>query len=198
MWEFIDKVVYINLDKRPDRNEHMKKMTSTFGDKVIRFEAIEDTHGYLGCARSHIGLLELAIQENWKNVLVLEDDAEWNNLEENYERLERLSTLDYDILLLGGVAVIKDNNDKVYSSQTTASYLIQNHYYQTLLANFKEAYECLKREGYGMFAIDQYWKQLQKKDKWYIVSNPCMIYQKPDYSDIENAYVDYRNAFLVS
>lgn len=197
MWEFVDKVVYINLKKRPDRNEHMKKMTSVFGDKVIRFEGIEDSPGYLGCARSHIGVLELAIQENWKNVLVLEDDAEWNDLEQNYKRLERLSTLDYDVLLLGGVAVVKDTTDRVYSSQTATSYLIQNHYYQTLLSNFKQAYIGLKQRGYGAFAIDQYWKQLQQIDKWYIVSYPSMVYQRPDYSDIENAYVDYRNAFYV-
>lgn len=197
MWEFVDKVVYINLRKRTDRNKHMKNMTSTFGNKVIRFEAIEDSLGYLGCARSHIGVLELAIQEKWQNVLVLEDDAEWNNLEENYKRLEKLSTLNYDVLLLGGVGVVKDTTDRVYSSQTATSYLVQSHYYQTLLANFKQAYQGLKQEGYGMFAIDQHWKLLQQIGKWYIVSNPCMVYQKPDYSDIENTYVDYRNAFLI-
>lgn len=197
MWEFVDKVVYINLARRPDRNEHMKRMTETFGEKAIRFEAIEDSSGYLGCARSHIGVLELAIQENWKNVLVLEDDAEWNSFEKNYKRLEAFITRPYDVILLGGVAIHKDNLDRVFSSQTATSYLIQNHYYTTLLANFQEAYDGLLKEGYGKFAIDQYWKQLQKTDHWYILSQPCMIYQKPDYSDIEQHYVDYRSAFYV-
>lgn len=197
MWEFIEKVVYINLAKRQDRNEHMKKMTETFGDKVLRFDAIQETPGYLGCAQSHIRVLELAIQENWKNVLILEDDAEWNSLEKNYKRLQALSTRHYDVLLLGGVAVHKDNTERVYSSQTATSYLIQSHYYPTLLANFKQAYDGLKEKGYGSFAIDQHWKQLQRVDRWYIVSNPCMIYQRPDYSDIEQQYVDYRDAFHV-
>lgn len=197
MWEFIEKVVYINLAKRRDRNEHMKQMTNLFGDKVIRFEAIEENPGYLGCARSHIGVLELAIQENWKNVLVLEDDAEWNCIEKSYKKLEALTTRSYDVILLGGVAVHKNTVDKVYSSQTATSYLIQNHYYMTLLANFKEAYSGLLQEGYGKFAIDQHWKQLQKKDNWYILSDPCMIYQRPDYSDIEQNHVDYRSAFQV-
>lgn len=197
MWEFIEKVVYINLAKRSDRNEHMKEMTKIFGDKVIRFEAIEETPGYLGCARSHIGVLELAIQENWKNVLVLEDDAEWNCIEKSYKKLEALSTRTYDVILLGGVAVHKNTVDKVYSSQTATSYLIQNHYYTTLLSNFKEAYTGLLEEGYGKFAIDQHWKKLQKQDTWYILSEPCMIYQRPDYSDIEQTHVDYRSAFQV-
>jgi glycosyl transferase family 25 len=197
MWEFIEKVVYINLEKRQDRNEHMKTMTETFGNKVLRFDAIQETPGYLGCAQSHIRVLELAVRENWKNVLILEDDAEWNSLEKNYKRLQDLSTQQYDVLLLGGVAVHKDNTERVYSSQTATSYLIQNHYYSTLLANFKQAYVGLKEKGYGSFAIDQHWKQLQRVDRWYIISNPCMIYQKPDYSDIEQQYVDYRDAFQV-
>lgn len=197
MWDFVDKVVYINLAKRPDRNEHMKEMTKIFGKKVLRFEAIEETPGYLGCAKSHIGVLELAIQENWKNVLVLEDDADWNHFEQNYKRLEALSTRIYDVILLGGVAVQKDSVDRVHSSQTATSYLIQNHYYNTLLTNFKEAYNGLQTEGYGRYAIDQHWKHLQSRDVWYILSSPCMIYQKPDYSDIENTHVDYRDAFQV-
>lgn len=197
MWEFIEKVVYINLASRPDRNEHMKKMTEIFGDKVIRFDAIKQTPGYLGCAQSHMYVLELAIQENWKNVLILEDDAEWNQFEFNYKRLESLATQTYDVLLLGGVAVHKDHTQRVYSSQTATSYLIQNHYYRTLLANFRQAYDGLKNEGYGRFAIDQHWKQLQKIDTWYIISDPCLVYQRPDYSDIEQQHVDYRDAFQV-
>jgi glycosyl transferase family 25 len=197
MWEFVEKVVYINLAKRPDRNEHMKEMTKPFGNKVLRFEAIEAEPGSIGCARSHIGVLELAIQEGWKNVLVLEDDAEWNEFDTNYKRLEKLVSQPFDVILLGGVAVHKDSTEKVYSSQTASSYLVQTHYYSTLLNNFKEACSGLSSGDHRTYAIDQYWKRLQKVDTWYIVSNPCMIYQKPDYSDIEKYNVDYREAFQI-
>lgn len=199
MWEFVDKVVYINLEKRPDRNSHMQEITKTFGDKVIRFNAIEDSPGYLGCSASHIGVLEIAIQNNWKNVLIFEDDIQWNKFQNNYLRLEFLANnYDYDVIALGGVSIIKQSNDKLISAQTASGYLVCNKYYKKLLDNFKEGYELLKTTNqYGIYALDQYWKPLQSKGNWYIISNPCMIYQKPDYSDIENMIVDYRSAFKI-
>lgn len=198
MWEFVDKVIYINLDKRPDRNEHMKKMTSTFGDKVIRFSAIEGP-GYFGCTQSHIGVLELAVKNNWKNVLVMEDDAEWNDFESNYKRLETLASNTYDVILLGGVAVYKHYNDKLISAQTATAYLVNSHYYSKLIETFKEGLTLLKETGNdNLYANDQYWKKYQNIDNWFIVSHPCMVYQRPDYSNILNMNVDYRNAFLIS
>jgi len=196
MWDFIDKAVYINLEKRKDRNDCMKEMTKTFGDKVVRFEAIEDNPGYLGCSRSHIAVLEMAIANNWKNVLILEDDAEWNKFKNNYLQLEFLVTKrDYDVIMLGGVCVYKHPNDRLISAQTTTGYVVNRSYYSKLLQNFKESYNLLKEQNNpNLFALDQYWKNLQAKDNWYILS---MVYQRPDFSDIENRFVDYRSAFKV-
>ncbi len=196
MWDFIDKVVYINLEKRKDRNEHMKRMTETFGDKVIRFEAIEDNPGYLGCSRSHIEVVRMALSSNWKNVLILEDDAEWNSFESGYNKFKELSEKDYDVIVLGGSCVYR-NGDRVYSSQCATGYLVNQHYLPKLLQNFENGYVNLETSrNYGMFALDQYWKHLQPHDNWFIV-NPCLVYQRPDYSDIEKQYVDYRSAFHV-
>lgn len=199
MWDFIDKVVYINLEKRPDRNIRMKEMLKSFGDKVLRFNAIEDSPGYLGCSQSHIAVLEMAIANNWKNVLIFEDDVEWNKFERNYLRLEFLATkYPYDVILLGGVCVYKHPNDRLISSQTASGYLVSSNYYRKLLENFKEGYDLLKSTDHHiLYALDQYWKNLQAKDTWYIIAEPCMIYQKADYSDIEKRPVDYRSAFKI-
>ena len=43
-WNFIDKVVYINLERSTERNEHMKEFVKPFGDKVIRFNANRYAH----------------------------------------------------------------------------------------------------------------------------------------------------------
>lgn len=199
MWEFVDKVVYINLEKRPDRNEHMKEITKTFGDKVMRFNAIEDNIGLVGCSQSHIAVLEMAIQNNWKNILIMEDDAEWNSFKNNYLRLEFLAkNYPYDVILLGGVCVYKHPNDRLISAQTATAYLVNNHYYSKLLGNLKEALDLLKRTNHHvLYANDQHWKNLQKVDNWYIIADPCMVYQRPDYSNIENKQVDYRSAFKI-
>jgi predicted AAA+ superfamily ATPase len=37
-----------------------------------------------------LGLLEMAIENKWKNVLVLEDDIEWNHSEIGYRNLKKL------------------------------------------------------------------------------------------------------------
>jgi glycosyl transferase family 25 len=195
MWEFIDKVVYINLARRPDRNEHIKRVTQVFGDKVIRFDAIE-APSYIGCTLSHIGVLELASKNNWKNVLIMEDDAEWNEFDMNYKRLETLASQPYDVIMLGGVAVHKYPNNKLISAQTSAAYLVSSHYYSKLITIFKEANELLTQTGdERSYATDQYWKKYQHVDNWYIISEPCMVYQRPDYSNILNTFVDYREAF---
>jgi glycosyl transferase family 25 len=193
-WNFIDKVVYINLDERKDRNEHMKHVTSCFSEKVTRFSAIKDTPGSIGCMKSHIGVLELAIQNKWKNLLVLEDDAVWNRLHEGYITLRELSSNEYDVIVLGGTCVKRDGN-KLISCKTTVGYLINSHYYSTLLENFKEGLESLKQtHDVEMYAVDAYWQRLQSRDNWFILY-PCLIYQRSDYSNICNSFQDYKSFF---
>lgn len=48
--------------------------------KVIRFDAIKDVEGYIGCTKSHIAVLKMAIEHKWPNVLIVEDDMQWKNL----------------------------------------------------------------------------------------------------------------------
>lgn len=195
MFEFIDKVVYINLDRRTDRREHMEKMTQVFGDKVIRFNAIPHTIGIVGCVKSHIEILKMALRQEWKNVLVLEDDSEWNRFSTGYSILNTLANNPYDVILLGGCSSYFDRNSyKLYSSQTTTAYLINKHYIPILLQNFESGLiGLLDTNDRPVYSLDMYWKQLQAKDNWFIVS-PSLIYQMPSYSDIEGKDVDYRVA----
>ena len=198
-WDFIENVVYINLDKRTDRREHMEKMTSCFGDKVHRFSAIEDVVGIRGCAKSHIAVLEMALDNNWKNVLVLEDDAEWNDSDKGYLVLKDIVKKKYDVIILGGNKIkCYEKSYKLISSWTTVGYLINNDYFSTLLENFKEGLDKNINEGKTHEnALDIYWNKLQIKDNWY-TTLPVCIYQKASYSDIENMDVDYSNDMLSS
>ena len=79
MWEFIDKIVYINLDHRQDRRDVMAKFFEEGGmpsEKIIRFSAVKHTRGAIGCLTSHTEVLRMAKKEGWKNVLILEDDLQ--------------------------------------------------------------------------------------------------------------------------
>lgn len=193
-WDFIDKVIYINLNHRTDRNESMKEMTKCFEDKVIRFSAIQQEPGFIGCTKSHIAVLEMAIENKWKNVMILEDDAIWNKYEQGYDKLKKFINTAYDVIVLGGTFVNRIG-DKVLSCKTTVGYVVNSNYYLTLLNNFKEGLSMLEQtHNKDLFAIDSYWSKLQQKDNWLIIT-PCLVYQKPDYSDICKVHQNYTTYF---
>jgi hypothetical protein len=79
---------------------------------------------------------------------------------------------------------------KLFSGQTTTAYLVQNHYYDKLLENFREGLNGFLLTGnYPMYSIDQYWKQIQPTDNWYCVI-PSLIIQREGYSDIERSVIN--------
>jgi glycosyl transferase family 25 len=189
----IEKVVYINLAHRSDRKEQVEKELSIFPpEKIVRFDAIKHDEGGIGCSLSHAAVLELAIQNNWKNVLIVEDDLQWTNFEKASQLLENLVRNPFDVIMLSGYFVSYNTETyKLNKSSATTAYLVNNHYFQTLLANFKEGVELLKTDyNNGNYRADIYWNHLQKKDNWYIVM-PQMCSQRPSFSDIEKCSVDY-------
>jgi glycosyl transferase family 25 len=192
MWDFLDKVVYINLDKRTDRRTHMEGVTATFGNKVHRFAAIEG--GSIGCTKSHVAVLRQAMEENVSNILILEDDVEWTQFESGYAQLESLVSNPYDVIMLGAGSLVQgDAPNRVYTAQCAHAYIVNKHYIPILLQTFEDGLQCLiasPAQEY-LYAHDQYWKNLQPFHKWYIVL-PFLMYQRPDYSDIQKQYVDYR------
>ena len=191
MWEFLDGVVYINLDKRTDRREHMEKMTKLLPN-VHRFSAIEHNPGYIGASKSHIGALNLALEKGWKNVLILEDDAQWNEFEKGYAKLEALVSKDYDVIMLGsGRASYESSTSKLFSAQSGVGYLVNGHYIPTLLKTFEEGLEKLiSTNDVYHYGLDMYWKNIQPHDNWFVII-PSLVYQIPSYSDIVKQYVEY-------
>jgi glycosyl transferase family 25 len=190
MWEFVDHVVYINLDKRTDRNARMKQFFKDGqipDEKVSRFSAIRDTPGILGCMRSHIGALSLAIQNKWKNVLILEDDVAWNHFEKNYKELEQIVNIpNWDVCMLGGLFA-ETNENRIRSAIYAHAYIVNHHYYTKLLAHFQEGLR-LKRSHAGateVFHNDVYWIKLQINDTWIGVLGSLCI-QTVGFSDTHN------------
>ena len=190
---------YINLEKRIDRKESIEKQLLLYfpPEKIIRFNAISEKPGYIGCSKSHIEVLQLAIDNKWNNCLIVEDDMIWNNFNEGYLILEKLIKNSFDIILFG--ATYSKFNPKTFKlnyGKTTTSYLISQHYYKVLLENFKEGLnKLISEKKYASYAIDVYWRKLQEKDNWYLISPPLSV-QKEDYSDIENKKVNYTSSFF--
>ena len=189
----IEKVVYINLEHRTDRKQQIERELSVFpSEKVVRFNAVyEKDRGHVGCSRSHIAVLEMAIQNKWKNILIVEDDMVWNEFEKGILILKQLSTKNPDVIMLGGYGVsMATGTYRLRKANTTVAYLVFDKYYQTLLSNFREGALLLERNYARLtpYAIDQYWHRLQERDNWYIIY-PGLCYQREGYSDIEQTSV---------
>ena len=80
IFDYFDAIYCINLDKRPDRWEWVKKEFEKMGieDKVKRFPAFDVNKKHVGCALSHRYIIKLAKENKYNNVLILEDDIYFN------------------------------------------------------------------------------------------------------------------------
>jgi GR25 family glycosyltransferase involved in LPS biosynthesis len=195
----IQHAFYINLLSRPDRKQHVEEQLQIIGLKAERFNAIKLPNGALGCSMSHLKCLETAKEKKWSHVLIVEDDIKF--LDPNLFKTQLNTFLtkhnDWDVVIIGGNNVppyqnIDETCVRVSSCQTTTGYLVNGHYFDTLITNFRTGIKKLLENPtqHILYAIDKYWFQLQKKDKWYLII-PLTVTQREDYSDIEKRPTNY-------
>jgi GR25 family glycosyltransferase involved in LPS biosynthesis len=198
--ELLENCLFINLDKRVDRLEHVTKQLEMMGINGERFKAVETKDGAIGCTMSHIKCLELAKARGYEQVFICEDDIEFTNKEVFLKSLDKFYTEGpvWDVCILGGnngppYSVYSDYCVRVFNCQTTTGYIVKKHYYDVLIDNFRESVRNLIREPENkkMYALDVYWKRLQQQNLWYFIV-PITIAQVESYSDIENRVTDYR------
>ena len=200
----IKHAFYINLDSRPDRKAHVEKQMSNIGIVTERFKAIKLSNGALGCSMSHLKLLEIAKANNLPHVLIVEDDILFTDISLFVNQFNKFLELhkDFDVVLISGNNLppyknIDDTCVKVSQCQTTTGYLVQSHYYDTLINNYRKGIKNLieNPENHKLFAIDKFWFNLQKIHKWYLII-PLSVTQREDYSDIEKRPTNYSRAML--
>jgi glycosyl transferase, family 25 len=200
----IKHAFYINLESRPDRKMHVENQLKSIGIYPERFNAIKMSNGAIGCSMSHLTLIETAKANNWEHILIVEDDIlftdpnlftkQFNHFLSNHK--------EFDVVILSGnnmppFETIDDTCVQVSRCQTTTCYLVQQHYYDKLIQNFREGIHKLMREPHNhkLYAIDKYWFHLQQIDKWYLII-PLTVTQREDYSDIEKHTTNYSRAML--
>lgn len=205
-WSFVDMAVYINLDSRVDRNKNIQQELEKVclpAEKIIRFEAIKNKAGTLGCVKSHLAVLKMAQQNNWKNVLVLEDDMVFHDDADTIIRknnfFSKLNNIEWDVAFLSAsyfiVNAIDDNFFKVKFSYLSNSYLVNNHYYEKLIENYTESVQQLEMGGNAAkYGLDSNWLKIMETDNWYGVY-PVLGYQRTDISDIRHIEVDHTESF---
>ena len=191
----IDGIVYINLEKREDRQklilEELNKIEVDM-DKVNKVSGVyTPKNGHKGCVQSHILALNMAKMNKWKQVLIFEDDMELNVTPDEFNDKidmaldylnESKSPNEWDVIMLATGWTEKidtDNKDivRIKSATTSSGYIVAEKYYDTLLEVFNECNDNMTKDKWGggpdwePYALDQQWAKLQAKDNWYAFKN---------------------------
>jgi GR25 family glycosyltransferase involved in LPS biosynthesis len=200
----IDQIVYINLDHRIDRNVQILnefKRLNIAPNKFTRLSAVKFNNGAMGCTLSHSKVIQMAKENKWKTIMVLEDDYSFVNdlkyINESINYLFNKFSLDWSIISLsrGARQDMNNINDKylwkAIAVSTTAGYIVKESFYDTLLSNYKEGLmKLMKETNKQHYTLDAYWINLQPISNWYAF-NPSIGYQRESFSDIEGRYVNY-------
>ena len=197
-------VMYINLDSRQDRKEHVERELKKIDvNDPERFKAINLDNGALGCSMSHLKCIEIAKQREYDYILICEDDIEFLNPELFLTQLNKFldSNVSWDVVLIAGNNMlpykhINNTYIQVYNCQTTTGYIVQKQYYDKLIKNYKEGIQNLiKNPNNNEYKIDKHWFKLQRIDNWFLII-PLSVVQREDYSDIEKKTTNFKKYML--
>jgi len=190
----------INLDSRPDRWEHMQ-VAWKGAFELTRVSAVQETPGWVGCALSHIKIVEDAKQRGDPMVLVWEDDCIPRNRHPRAVK-ELWNEISYKL------SCCRDQWDVVLGA-TSAAYKGAT-YNQPLSTRNMEVYDLphgftTHWTLYNSSAYDRMieWKTLRDpqidvylfKTFRVKVVVPFLAEQNTGYSDIESQQVDYHDMF---
>ena len=201
----IKNIFYINLSHRTDRKQHIETQLKTIGLNTFeRFNAIKLADGRVGCSMSHLKCLHLAKKRKYTHLLICEDDTTFLNPHLFMTHLNLFLKRDkpWDVVLFAGNNIppyqaVDATCIKVIHCQTTTCYLVNGHYFDTLIQNIKTGVDHLIKSpnNPGYYAIDRYWFILQARDNWFLIIPPTVI-QREDYSDIEKRNTNYSTMMM--
>ena len=215
--EYFSKIYCINLDSRPDRyNECLREFkklnidvqrVSGINGKLYFRPGLNLSAGAYGLLLTNIRIIEDAIMNEHKNILVLEDDVKFIDI--FYKIFNEKITLlpnDWDLLYLGGNNVFHqgkfnlitgDKNFKVTKenyktlnhelckttwTQTTHAVAINSKFYDILMDSIRKNMTQ---------PIDLQYCTLQQTGYNAYTFMPSLVLQRPSFSDIENMFMDY-------
>lgn len=199
----IDCVYYINLKTRKDRNylmlSELKRM-DVKPEKIKRIQGTFNRDGHIGCTKSHIQALTDAVNNNYSNFLVLEDDYIFtqelsyinNVLNKFFDEYANYNVATfYASNWKLDIGKINDYLSTIIKTCSTAGYMVSGSYAKTLLTNFTESYDKISvTYDHEKYCLDQYWEILQKQDMWYCFY-PNLGTQRAGFSDIAKCNVNY-------
>lgn len=200
----IDKYVYINLDSRTDRKEHIIKELKRFGipdEKIVRIPAVSSAKGAYGCALSHMLAMEQFKASGDKVWCILEDDHYFTQTYEDTNNIinKFIDNNNYDVFLGCYCAVqgyqLQDRTfRRAFKSSMTSFYIVKSNVCDALIASNKESARTLDpaKGKRGGTPCDFMWWNVMRI--FFFVA-PCKPYgaQIIDFSNIRNKVMNYTN-----
>jgi len=215
----IDKIFIINLETRTDRKNEMIKELKKHNIQNYEFynadrpsipDIIEWNNNYcnhvitsfrtmqkflryqigcLGCLKSHLGVCKLALERNYKNVLILEDDTQFIHNLDILTGFTCQINNEYDMLYLCGShhgvrETVSKNIVKTAKTHTTGSYLITENAMKYLVNNI---------QSYSKEIDVYYADEIQPIFNCFCTS-PHITKQRDGFSDIQQSVVSYKLA----
>ena len=197
----IDKIYYINLERRADRRADIEAELKVMNLNAERFVGIPFEPGIVGCGKSHLAVLKMAKANGYKNVLILEDDFTFLKSKDEFE--QALDTFfhkvedNYDVCMFCCNLVHFDPVKpysflyKIIEASNACAYLVNGKYLDTLIHLYENALPLLEQTGqHWIYDNDQVWKPLQKIDNWLLFIDR-LGKQKSGYSDNAQRVMDY-------
>ena len=199
--DYFERIYCINLAKRSERWESVKKQFLNNNITAIRYEAIDGNKydsvnglkpGELGCLLSHLYILKECQKNNIENLLITEDDVQFCE-DFNFKFFEYIKELPkWDMLYLGA------NHALCNPYESNPPIKVTEHVYRVIHAYSTHAY-AVNKSCYQYLIdhisnltnpLDVMYSKIQKNLEVYIF-RPHLAWQSEGYSDILEKTVDY-------
>ena len=195
MFDF-QKIYLINLPHRIDRLMSAKEQAKKYGFEFEVFAGIygidfrtkypEQNNNTNGCSASHLQIYQRAKILGLNNYMVLEDDFQINpDIADIFPKVMQDLPTDWDMLYFGASHQqiperITSNIYKLKRSLTTHAYAVNlDNRFSEIISKFD-----FSNTMDGVYADAH-------KDYNCYISNPPLVWQKDDYSDIEGRVMSY-------
>lgn len=204
----IDKAYCISIDKNKDKQLQILKECRQINQE-FDFLLVEknEKDPVLGCLSSHIQCIMDAKINNYKNVMIMEDDVVFNmDIITLIKNTYKIKVPDiFDMFFLGyninegyrhNIGVMK-----LLSAQAAHCYIINERVYDYILENVKldwvqqpewnMRYELERYVNFNCRAIDLFYAKFVNSRNHSYGIYPIIANQRPGYSEIENKMVEY-------